>query len=362
VRIAQADGGVALYVLDDDPRADALIATHADLNPTSLRIWRALTAAESWTTVLDVGANYGEMILGATLPSSARAFAFEPAPGVAACLRASVAAADAPVEVIEKAVGAKTETVELFEDPTWSGTTTATRRQAASASKSRPVQMTRLDDFLAERRRDAHERYLVKIDVEGGERQVLEGFRSSLEEAELATLLVEVAHASDEDLRWMLESFFVHLVARGDVQAAPVAVPVPSLQEFRILQEDESFHAQDAILSTCLLDSTFATRHAPEVATDGRSLARMCAILQAEVGALRALRLREVEQAGALAEARQLTHGAQASADEARRDLAAAHDVIRDLDAQKAALLASRSWRVTRPIRAMSDRLRGGRT
>jgi FkbM family methyltransferase len=355
VKFAQLDGGRALYVLDEDPRADALIATRGELNPESLRLWRLLCAAGSWTTVMDVGANYGEMVLGAALPPSARVFAFEPAPAVAACLRASVVEAELPVEIVESAVGAETGPAELFEDPTWSGTTTATPRQAAAHSHRTAVQMTRLDDFLTARGLRAPERYLVKIDVEGGERPALEGFLPLLTDAASATLMVEVKHTTEEDLRWMIDAFFLHLVSRADM--APV--PVATVRDYRRLVASGFFHEEDAVLSTHLLGTDLRQLRPDAVMPEHppvsrEEITREISILRAEIAATAVVYERALlRSAGGAAEG-----DLSAAAAEAQRGLVAAQEAIRSLEAQRVDLLASHSWRLTRPLRAVARRLR----
>jgi hypothetical protein len=109
--------------------------------------------------------------------------------------------------------------------------------------------MTRLDDVLVARGLRAHERYLVKLDVEGGERRVLEGFVPLLSTAESAALQVGVIHASEKDLQWMIAHFFFHLVSRTDM----IPVPVATVDDHWRLLATGSFHELDAVLSTHLL-------------------------------------------------------------------------------------------------------------
>jgi hypothetical protein len=43
-------------------------------------MWRSLVEERDWTRIVDVGANYGEMPIGAGLPDSAKIIAIEPSP------------------------------------------------------------------------------------------------------------------------------------------------------------------------------------------------------------------------------------------------------------------------------------------
>jgi hypothetical protein len=45
-------------------------------------MWRSLLAERPWTHVIDVGANYGEMLVGVELPRAATVIALEPNPFV----------------------------------------------------------------------------------------------------------------------------------------------------------------------------------------------------------------------------------------------------------------------------------------
>jgi len=250
VKTSSSEFGTTLYVLDDDPRGDALITSGGDFNPTSRRLWRRLCEREQWTTIVDVGANYGEMILTFPLPPAARVVAFEPAPRVVTCLRRSVDEAHAAVEVIEQAVGSKAGQTVLFEDLHWSGSTTATPSFALADSRKHSVEMIRLDDFFRTRGIGPGEKVLIKIDVEGGERQVLEGLLSTLRAVEQVLIQSEILHTPEDDLKWVIGTFFLHLVAIPDLTLVPVA----TLGDYSRLMETGRFYPQDAVLATSLLD------------------------------------------------------------------------------------------------------------
>jgi FkbM family methyltransferase len=249
MRAAITELGTPLYVLDDDPRGDQMIATGGNFNPTSRLIWQCLCRRSAWATIVDVGANYGEMILTFALPSEAHVWAFEPAPAVAECLLRSIAEVGAPVDVVQAAVGASTGLVDLFEDPQWSGSTTATRAHAAVGSVQRSVEAIRLDDFLFAHDLKPMDSVLIKLDVEGGERDALSGLLPILPSADQVVILCEILHTVDEDLEWMIERFYLHLVA--DPYLRPV--PVATVADFHRLMDSGRFYKQDAILADRLL-------------------------------------------------------------------------------------------------------------
>ncbi len=74
--------GHRMYVDPVDERARELIRADGTLTPGSNRLWDAALALEPWDVVVDIGANYGEMVLGAEVASAARIICFEPNPQV----------------------------------------------------------------------------------------------------------------------------------------------------------------------------------------------------------------------------------------------------------------------------------------
>ncbi|MFV0535336.1 MAG: hypothetical protein ACK5MR_17040, partial [Cumulibacter sp.] len=74
--------GRRIYVAEGDARGDALIAAGGDFNPGSLHLWRQALELREWDVIVDVGANYGEMLLGVDLPVASRVIAYEPNPHV----------------------------------------------------------------------------------------------------------------------------------------------------------------------------------------------------------------------------------------------------------------------------------------
>lgn len=237
--------GRRIYVRDDDPCGVALVGAAGDLNPMSLSIWNRLVAFDRWSTVIDVGANYGEMILGAKIPAGARAWAFEPAPRVVECLTRSVAESGIGVSIVQKAVGAASGTITLYEDPSWSGTTTASPGHGSPGSVAQPVQAVRLDEFLIAAGLSASERVLVKIDVEGGERDALVGLKGVAPLVERLVVQAEIARCSDEDLSWIIANYVLHLISLDGLRPMPVA----SVRDLRRLQSTGRFYAQDGLLA-----------------------------------------------------------------------------------------------------------------
>ena len=74
--------GNRIYYDPTDTRGLHLANAHGNLNQLSLELWNKALALQPWDLVVDVGCNYGEMIVGAKMPEMAQLIAFEPSPRV----------------------------------------------------------------------------------------------------------------------------------------------------------------------------------------------------------------------------------------------------------------------------------------
>lgn len=160
-------------------------------------LWR-LTAPGD--LAVDAGANLGHMtgLLALRAGPAGQVLAFEPHPGVFADLveNAGLAAEDpgtAPIQVFRAALGEAEGTGRLDCGDPGSGNR-GLARLVDSADQGVPVRVTTLDGALGGRTAA-----VVKIDVEGGTRRVLEGARESLREGRILHLVYE-AHEDERDL------------------------------------------------------------------------------------------------------------------------------------------------------------------
>lgn len=92
----RAPGGAWIHVDPLDRRAQKLIQSDGNLNPPALSAWHLLLQQHAWTHVIDVGANYGEMLVNGGLPSGASIIAVEPNPAIRPYLERGRAAGDHP--------------------------------------------------------------------------------------------------------------------------------------------------------------------------------------------------------------------------------------------------------------------------
>ena len=176
---------------------------HALLHPPAVHP-SVLAFLSPGGVAIDVGANLGEWAvpLARRVGPSGRVLAIEPAPRAATAVdKTLVANALAQAEVIRCAVGDHDGTVEFAAPIVTSvriDTGTARIGPAAAGHEALTVVSRTLDSLAAERRLDRID--LIKIDVEGAERQVLDGARASIARFR-PVLVLETGHEADGDRR-----------------------------------------------------------------------------------------------------------------------------------------------------------------
>jgi FkbM family methyltransferase len=147
---------------------------------SEFRFFQEILAAISQPVVLDVGANIGVHTIGwARACRRARIYAFEPSRSTFELLRANVDRNNvgANVEMIPEAVSDQVGVGEFFscEDDAYSSLRDTERKRVL---ESFPVTITTIDTFADSRKLSKID--LIKIDVEGFERQALEGAQRTL--------------------------------------------------------------------------------------------------------------------------------------------------------------------------------------
>ena len=176
---------------------------HALLHPPAVHP-SVLAFLSPGGVAVDVGANLGEWAvpLARRVGPSGRLLAIEPAPRAAAALdKTLVANAFAQAELIRCAVGDHDGTAE-FAIPIVSSvridTGTARIGPAAAGRQALKVALRSLDSLAAEHRLDRVD--LIKIDVEGYERRVLDGAQATLARFR-PVLVIETGHEAEGDRR-----------------------------------------------------------------------------------------------------------------------------------------------------------------
>ena len=191
--VAVTDRGVAIFADPGDRRGVRLVETGGDVNPGSLRLWRHLVGSRAWSVIIDVGANYGEMLVGAELPAEASVLAFEPNEQLHPYLRRTFA--QAGLAMAEPASGGDRRP--HGHDDARRGRRVVGHVLAvdAGATGRRALDPPRRpgDDSGRGARRRARQ-HCAKVDVEGWEPQVVAGATRSLSWTEPWALMLEVLH------------------------------------------------------------------------------------------------------------------------------------------------------------------------
>ena len=219
------------------------------LNPATHRIWRHLLGRGDWTHVIDVGANYGEMLINAPLPARAQILAFEPNPLVVPYLAANLAEAGIRADVIATAVSDHVGSLQFFANRRWSGMSTICdigRVQDKQDYEVFNVSSTTLAATLGTLSEASDIRALVKIDVEGHEIPVLQGLFEIIDELGDFAALIEVLHVPPAQVDWIVSRFNIELYEL----ATDTLVPYTEATFGPLLQAlaEGRFHFQDIVV------------------------------------------------------------------------------------------------------------------
>lgn len=240
--------GHRMYVDPVDERARELIRADGTLTPGSNRLWDAALALEPWDVVVDIGANYGEMVLGAEVASAARIICFEPNPQVLPFLRRSIEESGLGIDLREVAVGASATEATFVMDTVWSGRSGLAgthRTDSDHVLDTVTVPVRTLDSELA---LGAGESVCVKVDVEGAEFEVLAGAQELTASSRPWAIMLEVLHMDPFEKAGLAADYTMRVMDRrtGDL----VVVPPASVRLVSELLDSDWLHSQDAILTT----------------------------------------------------------------------------------------------------------------
>jgi FkbM family methyltransferase len=207
----QSAAGQEIFVDPQDKRGQRLLESDGNLNPIVLTAWRYLLKEDLWTHVIDVGANYGEMLLNVDLPSEAHIIAIEPNPKIIPYLKKALSHL-AQVKLFEVAISDRVGEVDFEINADWSG---MSRIVSEGAGHIRVPTLT-LDDVLSNLDfPDGGIRLLLKIDVEGHELNVLKGLDVDSAIFSSVTILIEIAHLTESDIDWIFARYDVFGLTLG---------------------------------------------------------------------------------------------------------------------------------------------------
>jgi FkbM family methyltransferase len=240
---ATTEQGHRIYVKPTDPRALGLIANKGRIIRGSLELWRVALGLHEWQTVIDIGVNYGEMLVGVDLPAGVELIGFEPNTSLHKVLRKTLHARGIAIDLRAQAVADTPGTARFAVDRTWSGTSSLydERHDGSARWQLRDVEVITLDEVLGGTGRP----FCVKVDVEGFEREVVDGAARSLEGTEHWALMLEIEHMDRGYLAELARTrdVFVKEKETGSLRRVPggrVAVEE--------LLDDLALHRQDCLV------------------------------------------------------------------------------------------------------------------
>jgi FkbM family methyltransferase len=177
--------GRRIYLDPTDHRAWRVAVYHGAFDQDAVRVWRRLNELVQPDLVLDIGANYGEVLLSTHYPDAADIHLVEPNPRLVPLLRRSLTEAGLTATIHEVAATTEKGTATLHIDARSSG--------ASSIEPGRPADRTvvvdtaTIDDLVPR----GHRRCLFKIDVEGVEGEVLDSMTETLADCDTWSGIVE---------------------------------------------------------------------------------------------------------------------------------------------------------------------------
>lgn len=207
--------GRVLFVDPAGRRGSALVERGGVPDHEAMHLWRHLVGLEEWTDVVDVGANFGEMLVNVDPPEGARVVACEPDPRVGPFLESTLARLPFPVELVRKAVAL--------------GSTTLAEILAAHPAP-------------ADRRR-----VLLRLDVEERAPDVLSGLGPQSDRYGALHVMLKTRHLADDVLRELLGAYAVHLFERRTRRL--MLLDDATLAGYRRALSDDRFHARHPVLT-----------------------------------------------------------------------------------------------------------------
>ncbi len=197
--------GHEIFVDPTDERGRCLVEKGGNFNPPVLTAWHRLLKEDRWTHVVDVGANYGEMLANGELPLQAQIIAIEPSPKILPYLRKTLSPLHR-VTILDVAISDSTGEADFQVNSGWSG---MSRIVGAGSGDIRVPTLTLVDILGTPDRQLDDVRALLKIDIEGHEIAALRSLADVIDRFANIVILVEIAHLSEPDIDWLFARYDV---------------------------------------------------------------------------------------------------------------------------------------------------------
>ena len=193
-RVTLPGSAYAIYVDPTENRGRAILRCFAAGQPHIKRLWRRAHAALAPDAVLDVGANYGELLFLERYEPGARVIGIEANPQLEPYLersRREHPCAD-QIELYCALAAAEADEGTLFYiDDAWSGRSSVLLDGSAPTVRAERVPAITIDSLFSRPGATLPRRLLFKIDVEGYEPRVLAGMKTLIDSAEVSIGVIE---------------------------------------------------------------------------------------------------------------------------------------------------------------------------
>jgi FkbM family methyltransferase len=249
------ENGKCIFVNPEDKRGVALINSRGQLNSNSKKTWLYIAKLHSWDFVVDIGSNYGEMVVALDLEKKTRVYCYEANPDLADNYLAKTIAqlGNDNVSVVKIALGEEEkEDVDFYIDTVWSGTSGLSKKTSVKLhhgqdnTKTIKTRIGTLDREI----NLAQSSVLMKIDVEGNEKSVLLGAISNLKSCTNCIVMLESLHLSYPDFIDIHNLLPDYEILAFNLEAPGlVRVPVESEVAFSYFRGLSTFNHQDYVLA-----------------------------------------------------------------------------------------------------------------
>lgn len=236
--------GKRVFIDPRDARARRMIESGGSFNPGTMCLWAAALRLATWDVVIDVGANYGELLVEPGVEKCPCVLAVEPNPAILPYLAKTVSAAH-NITIVNLAIAHADSERRFAVHPIWSGMSRLGDGPDSIVVKTTPIDSL-LSTHMAQRSHavDAFDgmKLLLKIDVEGSEPEVLSGADRAVRETAEFCCLIEISHLEPGYLKALEQQFLVYALhrERGQIER------IDSLEKVR--SETSGYWHQDVIL------------------------------------------------------------------------------------------------------------------
>lgn len=251
----ELENGKCIFINPQDKRGVALMNSKGQLNSNSKKTWIYVSKLHPWDFVIDIGSNYGEMVVALDLEKKTKVYCYEANPELADNYLAKTIArlGNENISLVQVALGEEEkDDVDFYIDTVWSGTSGLSKQTSMKLhhgqdnTKAIKTKIRTLDREIGL----ADSSALIKIDVEGNEKSVLLGALNNLKSCKHCLLMFESLHLSYQefiDIRTLLPDYEI---LAFNVDAPGLAkVPLDSEEAFNHFRDLSAFNHQDYVLA-----------------------------------------------------------------------------------------------------------------